>query len=79
MYGVTFLAVYFIAFVVICCIALRLIEKKLKPKSSYEVWLMEELRRNPDYINWLKVANSGRDYKLGRRILKRIKKGGKGH
>ena len=39
-------------------------------KSEYGKWLEKELERNPDYINWLKNANSGRDYKLGLSILR---------
>lgn len=41
------------------------------PKSGHKRWLEEELERNPDYINWLKNANSGKDYKLGLSILRR--------
>lgn len=41
------------------------------PKSGHEKWLKKELERNPDYINWLKNANSGKDYRLGLSILKR--------
>ena len=43
----------------------------IKPKSGHKKWLEEELERNPDYINWLKYSNSGRDYKLGLSILRR--------
>ncbi|GAG59171.1 unnamed protein product [marine sediment metagenome] len=67
----------FIVFCVIVIVVLGLLDKWLAPKSSYEKWLEEELRKNPDYINWLKTANNGRHYKLGLRILRKIKKGGK--
>ena len=71
---------YFLPLLIIGCIAVcyifGLIDKMLAPKGSYEKWLEEELERNPDYINWLKVTNRGRDYKLGLRILRKIKKKG---
>jgi len=64
----------FIAFCVGVAVALGFIDKILKPKGSYEKWLEEELKTNPDYINWLKVANRGKDYRLGLRILRKIKR-----
>ena len=68
----------FLPYLVIFCVAmsllLGLIDKWTQPKGSYEKWLEEELERNPGYINWLRYANSGRDYKLGLRILKKIKR-----
>jgi len=43
-------------------------------KSEHEKYIEKELERNPDYIDWLKDSNNGRDYKLGMRILKRIER-----
>ena len=45
-----------------------------EPKTSYQKWLEKELERYPDYINWLKYANGGRDYKKGLKILEKIKR-----
>jgi len=45
-----------------------------EPKSEWHKYLEKELERNPDYINWLKKANKIKDYKLGLKILKKIKK-----
>ena len=63
-----------IAFCVAISLLISLIDKWTQPKSSYKKWLEEELEENPDYINWLKDANSGKDYKTGLRILARIKR-----
>lgn len=63
-----FLIISFVTGAIILC----LIERMFEPKEPYEKWLEGELKRNPDYIDWLKVANGGKDYKLGLRILKRI-------
>jgi hypothetical protein len=43
-----------------------------EPRSEWEKYLEKELERNPDYINWLKYANGGREYKRALRILTRI-------
>ena len=43
-------------------------------KSEHQKYLERELEDNPDYINWLKMANNGRDYKLGIKILTKIKR-----
>jgi len=43
-----------------------------EPKSYYQEYLEKELERNPDYINWLKYTNGGRDYKKALKILKKI-------
>ena len=43
-------------------------------KKGFEEFLKEELKKNPGYINWLKVAHGGKNYKLGLRILEKIKK-----
>jgi len=65
---------YFFPILVIACIVISLgvsiIERWLNPSDTetYEKWLKEELERNPDYINWLKRANGGKDYKLGLKI-----------
>ena len=50
------------------------LDELTKGKSEYEKWLKEELERNPNYINWLSYANYGKDYKLGLKISKKIKK-----
>lgn len=63
-----------IAFCVAISLLISLIDKWTQPKSSYKRWLEEELEENPDYINWLKDANGGRDYKTALRILARIKR-----
>ena len=69
---------YFFPFFIISCMTVcyifGLIDKMLAPKGNYEKWLEEELERNPDYINWLKTASRGKDYKLGLRVLKKINK-----
>ena len=64
-----------IAFFTLFAIGLGLLDKRLQPKTDYEKWLKEELRVNPDYIEWLKVSNSGKDYKRGKRIMRKLKKG----
>ena len=64
-----------IASLVAMCLLMGLIDQWTQPKSLYGEWLGEKLKRNTDYIRWLENANSGRDYKLGLRILKKIKKG----
>jgi len=45
-----------------------------EPKSEWTKHIERELERNPDYINWLKHVNGGRDYKKALRILKKIEK-----
>ena len=45
-----------------------------EPKSEWHKYLERRLERYPDYINWLKYANGGRDYKKGLKILKRIER-----
>ena len=57
---------------------LALIDQVSPMKLGYEKWLEEELKKNPDYINWLKVYSKGKYYKLGLRILIKIKKEMKG-
>ena len=52
-----------------------LIDKWTTAKGSYEKWLEIELKKNPEYINWLKYANNGKDYKLGKKILAGIRRG----
>ena len=64
----------FVVFVVGGTILLGLIDHWLEPKSEWEKYLERRLERYPDYIEWLKVANGGRDYKLGLRILARIER-----
>ena len=72
----------FFPILVFMCITISLgvslLERWLNPSDTetYEKWLEKELRKNPDYINWLEHANGGKDYKLGLRILREIKKGG---
>ena len=63
----------FVVFLVSICFLFSLIDKWTEPKDSYDKWLEAELKRNPGYINWLKRANSGKDYKRGLRILRKIK------
>jgi len=60
---------------VVLALGLALIEKWLNPSDTetYEKWLEEELVRNPGYIDWLKCTNRGKDYKLGLKILRKIK------
>ena len=43
-------------------------------KTKYEKWLEEKLRKDPDYIEWLKNNYTKETYKLGLRILKKIRK-----
>jgi len=66
---------YFLPTLIIFCVGislfLGLIDKWTQPKGSYRKWLEKELERNPDYINWLK---GGKNYKLGLKILAKIKK-----
>jgi len=68
---------YFLPILIAFCVGIALflgyLDKMLKPKGSYEKWLEEELKINPDYINWLKVTHRGKDYKLGLKILRKIK------
>jgi len=52
---------------------LTLLDRVNPTKSGYEKWLEEELKKNPDYINWLKVAHGSKNYRLGLRILRKIK------
>ena len=61
---------------IVISVGLALLDRWLSPKDleTYERWLKEELKRNPDYIDWLKCANCGRDYRLGLKILKNIKR-----
>jgi len=65
----------FVAFLTAFVLLMGLIDRWTQPKTSYEKWLEIELKRNPDYIDWLRVANNGKDYKLGLRILRKLKKG----
>jgi len=71
----------FFPILVFMCITISLgvslLERWLNPSDTetYEKWLEKELRKNPDYINWLEHSNGGKDYKLGLRILREIKKG----
>ena len=59
---------FFVGYVLFMMIALFV---SFEPKSTYEKWLEKELERNPDYINWLKEANNGKNYKLGLKINER--------
>ena len=63
-----------IVFSVGAILLLGLIDKWTETKGSYVKWLEKELEKDPGYIGWLKGANSGRDYKLGLKILKKIKR-----
>ena len=69
---------FFLPILVVFCVSvaimLGLIDKWLEPKSFYEKWLEEELRENPDYINWLKRVDGGKNYKLGLKVLAKIKR-----
>lgn len=67
---------YLVGFSVAIVIILGLIDRWTEPKSSYRRWLERELRKDLNYINWLKHANNGKDYKLGLKVLKKIKRGG---
>ena len=70
---------FFPIFLVGCVVIVYLlcyIDKMVEPKTSYEKWLEEELARNPGYIDWLKCANCGRDYRLGLKVLRKIIKEG---
>ena len=44
-----------------------------RDETYHEKWLKQYLKVNPDYINWLKVADGGKDYKIGLYYLKKIK------
>ena len=63
-----------IAFFTLFAIGLGLLDRGLQPKTDYEKWLTEELRVNPGYIDWLKVANNGKDYKMGLRIVRKLRR-----
>ena len=65
----------FLAFFLLMAVILGLLDKMLQPKDSYEKWLGEELKRNPGYIDWL-MANDGKGYKMGLRIVKRLRRKG---
>jgi len=69
---------YFLPILIAFCVGIALflgyLDKMLKPKGSYEKWLEEELKINPDYINWLKVTHRGKDYKLGLKVLAKAKR-----
>jgi len=63
-----------IGFFVAVTFLLGLMDRWLEPKSSYRKWLEKRLEEYPDYINWLKCANGGRDYKLGLKILAKLER-----
>ena len=51
-----------------------LFDNLTKGKSEFEKYIEKELEQNPDYIDWLKKAHNGRDYKLGLGIIARIER-----
>ena len=55
-------------------IGIFIILNRTKGNLAHNDYIKEELEKNPDYIVWLKYANDGRDYKLGLKILKKIKR-----
>ena len=58
---------------ILITVLLGMIEQWLTPKNRYEIWLEDKLRVCPEYINFLKVADAGKNYKLGKRALKKVK------
>ena len=66
-YFLPILVVFFVSVVLL----LGLIDKWTQAKGSYYKWLEQKLERDPGYIDWLRTANDGRDYKVGLRILGR--------
>jgi len=64
---------FFLPLLIVVCVGIALLigllDEWTQPKTSYKKWLEKELKRNPDYINWLKGS---KDYKSGLRITKRI-------
>ena len=71
---------WFFPILVICGVllayGLALLDKWLSPNDSetYEIWLEEKLDKNPDYIDWLKVTNGGKDYHLGLKVLNKVER-----
>ena len=61
-----------VGFMIATAIILGRLDQWLEPKETYEKWLERKLEEEPDYINWLKVADRGKSYKLGLSILKRV-------
>lgn len=59
-----------VGFMILTAIILGRLDQWLEPKGSYEKWLEKKLEEEPDYINWLKVVDKGKSYKLGLKILK---------
>ena len=70
----------FLPILIIACIVISLgvtlLERWLNPSETetYEKWLQKEFESNPDYVNWLKHANGGKDYKLGVRVFEKMKR-----
>ena len=64
---------WFLPILIIVCVAFSILIAHLdefdKGKDPYELWLMKELKRNPNYIRYLKNCG-GRNYKLGRKVLR---------
>lgn len=65
-----------IAFLLFIISIFVIVDIAFRTESEWEKWLKKKLKDDPSYINWLKIANGGKGYKLGLKILKKINKRG---
>ena len=60
---------------ILITVLLGMLEQWLTPKTTYEKWLEEKLRKEPVYLDFIQIADDGKHYKLGKRIFNKIERG----